>query len=301
MLEELNLSYPLGCKNYSNYVDGVEALSLALIKLRKVNLSGFHINNQSLFHLFNNCKHLEEVIILKCDEITSEGLASALRERHTLRSLSFYVFNLGHSNTFPTSHFINTLVSMKGLTSLVLHGSLISDELLYSIAREGLPLIRLDLHYSINYSYNAIFCLLSKCQRIKYLDLQYTYFLEDQHVVKLSSFLRDLVSINLSGCYKLTGTQSVLFTLAKNCPSLSEIKMEKIRELLDLNSFNHTSEGICQVLRKCSKIRHLNLARSKVILLGLNFVVPNLEVLNLSDTKVDDETLFDLKVLLWVI
>jgi F-box/leucine-rich repeat protein 2/20 len=63
-------------------------------------------------------------------------------------------------------------------------------------------------------------------------------------------------------------------------------------ELLDLNSFNHTSEGICQVLRKCSKIRHLNLARSKVILLGLNFVVPNLEVLNLSDTKVDDETLY---------
>ncbi|MCI17134.1 F-box/LRR-repeat protein, partial [Trifolium medium] len=37
LLEELDLSYPKGCKKSSSYVDGVEALSLALIKLRKVN------------------------------------------------------------------------------------------------------------------------------------------------------------------------------------------------------------------------------------------------------------------------
>jgi hypothetical protein len=70
LLEQLDLSYPSGCKDYSNYVDGVEALSLALTKLRRVNFSGFLINNQSLFQLFNNCKYLEEVIIFDCDEIT---------------------------------------------------------------------------------------------------------------------------------------------------------------------------------------------------------------------------------------
>jgi len=64
-------------------------------------------------------------------------------------------------------------------------------------------------------------------------------------------------------------------------------------ELLDLNSCNKISEGICQVLRRCCRIRHLNLAHcSRVKLLGMNFVVPQLEVLNLSDTKVDDETLY---------
>jgi F-box/leucine-rich repeat protein 2/20 len=63
-------------------------------------------------------------------------------------------------------------------------------------------------------------------------------------------------------------------------------------QLLDLNYCNHISEGFCEVLRKCCKIRHLNLAHcSKVKLLGMN-CVPNLEVLNLSCTKVDDETLY---------
>ncbi|KAK2420227.1 hypothetical protein P8452_50458 [Trifolium repens] len=64
-------------------------------------------------------------------------------------------------------------------------------------------------------------------------------------------------------------------------------------QLLDLYYCNHISEGICQVLRKCCKISHLNLAYcSRVKLLEINFVVPNLEVLNLTWTKVDDETLY---------
>ncbi|KAK2420194.1 F-box/LRR-repeat protein [Trifolium repens] len=64
-------------------------------------------------------------------------------------------------------------------------------------------------------------------------------------------------------------------------------------QLLNLESCDHISEGICQVLRKCCKIRHLNLTCcSRVKLLGMNFVVPNLEVLNLSCTNVEDETLY---------
>ncbi|XP_045818221.1 F-box/LRR-repeat protein 2-like [Trifolium pratense] len=338
-LEQLDLSYPSYCNHYSSYVDGVEALSLALIKLRKVNLSGFPINNQSLFHLFNNCKHLEEVIIFKFGEITSAGLASALRKRPTLRSLSFSAasYNPEYSQMFTTSHFIDSLVSLKGLNCLVLHDSNISDELLYSIARECLPLTRFVLGRCTGHSYDGIKFLLSKCQRIQHLDLQNTDFLNDQHVVQMSSsFLVDLVSINLSRCGLLT--DSVLFALVRNCPSLSEIKMENIRskngensdslekfgvypelkslylgectwlsdesiiifasifpnlQLLDLNNCIRISEGICQVLRKCRKIRHLNLAYCREVkLLGMDFVVPNLEVLNLSCTNVDDETLY---------
>ncbi|KAK2420228.1 F-box/LRR-repeat protein [Trifolium repens] len=334
LLEELDLSYhhPRNC---SSYVDAVEALSLALIKLRKVNLTRFPINDQSLFHLFNNCKYLEEFIInLTCHEITYTGLASALRKRPTLRSLSFTIRNdNGVSNT---SYFIDSFVSLKGLTCFSLHCSNISDELLYSIAREGLPLTRFVLLSCRGHSYAGIICLLSKCQRIQHLDLRYTDFMNDQHVVEFSSFLVDLVSINLSCCPNLT--KSALFTLAKNCPSLSEIRMENIGRkivgrsdslvefgvypqlkslflghnpwlsdeiitmfassfpnlhLLDLNYCNHISEGICEVLRKCCKIRHLNLAYCwEVKLLGMNFVVPNLEVLNITCTKVDDETLY---------
>jgi len=135
-------------------------------------------------------------------------------------------------------------------------------------------------------------------------------------------------------------TESALFSLVRNCPSLSEIKMEHTNvgkgsvenfnflrdflpsprlkslclahclqlrdaniilfatifpnlQLLDLNSCNRISEGICYVLRKCCEIRYLNLAYcSRVKLLGMNFVVPKLEVLNLSNTRVTDETLY---------
>ncbi|GAU46499.1 hypothetical protein TSUD_285810 [Trifolium subterraneum] len=335
LLEELDLSCPSGCENYSSYVDGVEALSLALIKLRKVNLSGlFPINNQSLFHLFNNCKHLEEVILFTCDQITSEGLASALFERPTLRSLSFST-TLFNAELFATSRFIDSLVCLKGLTCLVLKYLCISNELLYSIAREGLPLTRLGLQHCAGHSYDGISYFLTRCQRLQHLNLQNTDFLKDQHVVELSSYLGDLVSINLSNCGQLT--KSALFSLAKNCSSLSEIKMERIGsnivensdnlvdfgvypqlkslylgnnswlsdeiimmfasgfpnlQLLDLNSCQCISEGICLALKSWRKIRNLNFADcSKVKLLGLNFVVPKLEVLNLSNTNVDDQTL----------
>jgi F-box/leucine-rich repeat protein 2/20 len=182
------------------------------------------------------------------------------------------------------------------------------------------------------------FCLLSKCQHIQHLDLQNANFLKDQHVAELSLFLGDLLSINVSCCHKLT--QSTLFALTKNCPSLSEIKIESIGseiverfdslidfgvyrqlkslylahnlwlsdesiimfasnfpnlQLLDLKSCTNISEEgiIGQVLRRCFKIKHLNLAYcSRVKILRMDFGVSKLEVLNVSNTRVDDEALY---------
>jgi uncharacterized protein YjbI with pentapeptide repeats len=62
---------------------------------------------------------------------------------------------------------------------------------------------------------------------------------------------------------------------------------------LDLNRcFNVHEEGIVHVLNRCN-IRYLNLADcTGVKLRGMNFEAPKLEVLNLSNTTVDDETLY---------
>jgi F-box/leucine-rich repeat protein 2/20 len=63
-------------------------------------------------------------------------------------------------------------------------------------------------------------------------------------------------------------------------------------QLLDLASCHNISQGICQVFKICRKIRHLDLAYClRVNLLGINFEIPKLEVLNLTFTMVDDETL----------
>ncbi|GAU45683.1 hypothetical protein TSUD_268150 [Trifolium subterraneum] len=345
LLEELDLSDPVCLElpeepdeffnSVHNFNSGLQTLSLSLLKLRKVNLSShYYINGQTFSHLFKNCKLLEEAIIsFRFYRLTMACIDSALHESPNLRSLSF-----SNSLRFTYARISDSLLSLKELTSLDLLSFRISDEFLSSIAMEGLPLTRLVLRDCIGYSYDGISCLLSKCRHLQHLNLKNADFLDDQHVVQLSSFLGNLMSINLSRCRKLT--KSALFALSQTCPSLSEIIMEytnigKISvensnsstnfvvshqlkflclahnrwlrdenitmiasifpnlEFLDLSyCIEISGKSICQVLRKCRKIRHLNLAdclRVKHIRMG--FKVPKLEVLNLSSTMVGDETL----------
>ncbi|XP_050897992.1 uncharacterized protein LOC127104892 [Lathyrus oleraceus] len=160
-----------------------------------------------------NSEFFEDIVMSNRSQLTHHGIASAIRERPTLKSLSISWMS---SNDDISSHFINSLVSLKDLACLDLSYSLISDDLLSSIATGGIPLKKLVLQYSRGYSY----------------------------------------VLNLS-----------------NCTNISE-------------------EGIFHVLRRCCKIRLLNLASClQVKLHGMNFEVPQLKVLNLSNTNVDDETL----------
>ncbi|XP_045816563.1 F-box/LRR-repeat protein 20-like [Trifolium pratense] len=285
LLQELNFRYP--CPSISSiedsyhqvcssYVDGIKALSLALIKLRKVNLSGFPLNNESLFHLFNNCKLLQEVIMIRCDAITYTGLAYALRERPTLNSLSFHSFESGE---FDTLNFINSLVSLKGLTCLVLYDMNISDELLYSIARKRLPLTKLDLSFCTGYSYAGILRLLTKCQRIQHLNLQGAEYLTDQHVVQLSSFLGDLVYINLSYCDELT--ESTLLALARKCPSLSKMIMETFgNKIVRLSDSLLQESGVYPQLKSLCLGGNLWFSYEGAIMVASIF--PNLKLFNLN-------------------
>jgi F-box/leucine-rich repeat protein 2/20 len=325
LLEELDFSNPgkIVLFNHKSLPHELEILSLALFKLRKVNLSRhYYINDQLLLHLFKNCKHLKEVIISDCSGLTGAGIASSLRERPTLRSLSLNnIFQRLYNDAGLTSHFIDSLVSLKGLTCIDWSYLQISDELLYSIAREGLPLTKLVLQKCTGYSYDGIFSLLSKCQCIQHLDLQKAMFLNDHQCIQL--------------------TNSALFALVRKCPSLNEIKMQSIwiwrkevenfnslmdcvvnhqlkslhlghnprlrdkdlnmfasifsnLQLLDLTHCDFISEvSIGQVFSRCYKIKHLNLSHcTRVKLHRLNFAFPKLEVLNLSGTHIDDEALY---------
>jgi len=339
-LEELDLSSsnPFASRDFDMNV-WVKTMAMVLPKLRKVNLSGYYnIDDSSLLHLCKNCEFLDEVMMLKCPFLTHDGVASAIRERPTLKSLSVRWRSNGSYDNI-SSHFIGSLLSLNGLTCLNLSSLRISDELLFSIAMGGLPLRRLVLQNCTGYNYAGIYSLLSKCQCIQHLDLQNATFINDHDVAELSLFLGDLVSINLSECSMIT--DSAMFALVTNCPSLSEVKMEytslgeksvdnsnslmdcvlnhQLKSLhlacnfqllneniilfasifpnlqfLDLSSCHNISEeGICEVLRRCCKVRHLNLAYcSRVKLLRINFKVPELEVFNLSHTLVDDETLY---------
>ncbi|KEH28643.1 RNI superfamily protein, putative [Medicago truncatula] len=214
--------------------------------------------------------------MLDCYGITDADIvASALRERPTLRSLSFSpIFHSQEYGILITNHFIHSLVSLKGLTCLELSYWRISDQLLSSIAKENPPLRRLDLAYFTGYSYIGVVSLLSKCQRIQHLVLKRADFLKDRHVALLTSFLGDLVSINLSECSMLT--ESALFALNEKCPLLNEIVMA-------CANIAYERVGNCVVNPQIKCLRLANnyvLQDTKIIMFASNF--PNLQLLDLS-------------------
>jgi len=185
LLQELDLSNPLSCDGcYSSFFHGVETLSLSLFKLLKVNLSSHeYINDQSLFHLFRNCKLLEEANVSNCNRITKTGIGK---------------MSVQHSNS---------------LEDFVVR------------------------------------------PRLKSLNFCQSLWLRDESIIMFATIFPNLHMLDLRYCY------------------------------------NISKEGIYQVLKRCKKIRDLNLTSSRANLHGMNFEVPKLEVLNLSDTNVDDETL----------
>ncbi|GAU35726.1 hypothetical protein TSUD_259010 [Trifolium subterraneum] len=315
-LEELDISTSSKSKfvEIDNIDVGSKTMLTLLPKLRKININGpSYIKYDSLlFHLCKNCEFLEEVAIFNCFLLTHNGIASAIRERPGLRSLSFTkIGELGN----------------------------VTDELLSSIAEEGLPLRRLVLCGCYRYTYAGIFNLLSKCQSIQYLDLQRAHF-KDCNFVELSLFLVDLVSINISKCSRLTIV--TLSALLRNCSKLSEVRMEGTGtnidkmsvensstlmnlvvnpqlkslhlarniwltekhvdmfasflpnlQLLDLRSCSCISENVIGlVLKRCSKIRQLSIVCSpRLEPLRMNFKASTLEVLNLSGSEIDDKSL----------
>jgi F-box/leucine-rich repeat protein 2/20 len=113
------------------------------------------------------------------------------------------------------------------------------------------------------------------------LDLQVTGFLNDEHVVELSLFLHDLVSINLSHCRKLT--VSAFFALVKKCPSLSDIKMEHN----DIGRKSLESSKSLMNFTPRPQLKYLRLAHNRWLtdenIIMIASISPNLQLLDLSN------------------
>ncbi|MED6208215.1 hypothetical protein PIB30_042949 [Stylosanthes scabra] len=228
LLQELDISFPLDSQA-SDF--GISKLSLMLENLQKINLSGNHlITDQSLFALCRNCLSLKEVLFLSCFGITQLGIASAIQIQSNLASIAFNIEKRrihGHGLApMPINQdLIDALKSLERLIAIDLSNSFISDELLSSISEGCHILKKLVLQGCCNFTFAGISCLLSKCQYVECLDLGKADFLTDQCITKLSMFLLNVSSINLSGCCQLTN--SAFFTLTRNCTLLTEIRMER--------------------------------------------------------------------------
>jgi F-box/leucine-rich repeat protein 2/20 len=282
----LDISFPGGEIENDDYDSLKEDYNNALILLAQklsnllnINLSGnIYINDSSLLKICINCEFLQEVLLLHCPFITHTGIAYAIRHRPTLNSLSLTNFRETPTEIDEfTTYFIDSLAGLKRLTCLDLSFSGISDVLLYSIALDELPLRKLVLQGCYNYTYTAISYLLSKCSSLQHLDLRHAMFLDDQRVNQLCPFLGGLVSINVSGCDKLTN--SSFFALLTNCHLLAEIRMEYTKI-----GIGPTPSEVDLVVYPHVKSLHLAynsaLADKHINIFGLMF--PNLQLLDLS-------------------
>ncbi|XP_045830801.1 F-box/LRR-repeat protein 4-like [Trifolium pratense] len=103
----------------------------------------------------------------------------------------------------------------------------------------------------------------------------------------LQAISQNISNLTSLKCYSVDflNNNTNMFHIAHCFPNL---------QMLDLSCcFNVPAEGIGHVLNTCCNIRHLNLKLCcGVKLHGMNFKAPKLEVLNLSYTRVDDETLY---------
>ncbi|CAK8543673.1 unnamed protein product [Lathyrus sativus] len=328
----------------SQYIKSLSLVSKQFLSITNRLLFSLRIYHPQLcflyrfFHRFSNLNSLD---LWFSSRDLHPDIALALRDRPTLKSLSIFGIDLKGPN-YVTSQYIDSFVSLKGLISLKIHCSQISDDFLCSFARQGLSFKSFILKNCTGYNYPGIYGLLSKCGAIQHLSLQPVDFLNNHHVFQLSLLLPGLISINLSQNSNLT--KLALFALIKNCHSLNEITMENIYnfggesvensdimkdfnvnpqlkflhfsnnslikdeililfasifpnlQLLDLTFCYRISEkGICHVLSRCCELRHLTLDSCfRVRGLKMNFTVHQLEVLDLSNTKVDDRTLYEI-------
>ncbi|RHN58486.1 putative leucine-rich repeat domain, L domain-containing protein [Medicago truncatula] len=293
-----------------------------LENLRKIDLSGNHLTtDKSLLSLCQNCRSLEEILFFQCFKISQVGIASAIRMMPSLASISFNIEKKRRHGPGLTPlpinlDLIDSFVSLKRLKAIDLSNSFISDEFLISVAKGAVECLKkLVLQDCCNFTFSGIFYVLSKCQYVQCLDFRKADFLTDQCINKFSIFLHNLTSINLSGCCQLTN--STFFILTRNCPLLSEIKMERtyigvegkedsnsmldffvnhqvkavyvgdnMLQLLDFNACEGISgECIIEVKKRCYEIRHLNLAYTGIEKFEINFEVSQLKVLNLSGSK----------------
>jgi hypothetical protein len=158
--------------------------------------------------------------------------------------------------------------------------------------------------------------LLYRFTNLTSLNLSYYFYRYeelDALLCRICHFPLKLTSINLSNQYNIP--TNGLRAFSKNITTLTSLTCSNITfisdsdlnliascfpllEVVDLHNsplsdnYGLSEDGIGQILRRCRNIKHLNLAYChRLKLRQMNSVVSKLEVLNLSQTTVDDETL----------
>ncbi|XXG51949.1 hypothetical protein AAC387_Pa03g0398 [Persea americana] len=249
-LEELDISYPVNSRRpmFTGVSDsGISAIATKLQKLQSINISGNDfVSDDALIELSSRCAFLSEIAVRHCSFLTSRGIEHVIRHCKNLGSLSISVEENELSSSLDSIERFR--VNACNLHCLDLSGIHVYDELLFVIGKPNLVLRKLVLIYCHGFTFAGLSAFVCGQQSLQHLDLEGTHFLTDEMMSFLSEHLPHLISIGLDTCSRLTS--STFFNLAKNCPSLEEIRMQHTRL---------GAEGSILELGKKCKIRSLKL------------------------------------------
>ncbi|KAL6137824.1 hypothetical protein ACLB2K_063113 [Fragaria x ananassa] len=311
MLQELDISYPeqgssTGSSDRKPISDsGVLSLAMNLKSLRRINLSGNDfITDMSLLHLAKNCVLLTQVVIYECEFITHNGVAKLIRVCGHLNSVLFcgvgkpMIYRLGSlSLGCPWK-------SSKALCVVDFSDTVVPDELLCLVAEACFPMKKIVLSNCVD---NDIFELSKSLGSITYINLSYCHRLTS---VTLDTLVRNCRVLNV---IIMVGTNAgaealetdVVPNLGVKILNLSQnrlmgngvianyVSVFPNLEMLNLSDcVNITEDGIVEVLKRCSRIRHLEISRCGLIEnLLIDFELPKLEVLCARGLIIDDDGL----------
>ncbi|KAL1340376.1 hypothetical protein HN51_026772 [Arachis hypogaea] len=329
-LEEIDVSSPpYKCDEITDY-SGVKAFVSGLKKLRKLNISGNReFRNSFIVTLCQNCHFLEELIFL--DTCGRPQIANAIRQRPQLRSLAFSglyhrfsefidaLVNLKGLTCLDLSYCrvsdeVLCAVAEEGLPLRELslqsckgygydgiscllrkcnnlqyldieNTEFLNDQYVIELSLLLGNLNRVKLNRNKKLTDLSLLAIMRNCPRIMDIRMEITGLgkqkLEEEDCLIVNSHLKFLYLAHNSWL----DDESVTM-LASVCPNL---------EMMDLSYCGMVSKGAIEVLWRCCKIQHLDLAylgyRLCQFQFKVNFEVPTLFVLNLSSSRISNEEL----------
>ncbi|KAL7162183.1 hypothetical protein ACSBR2_042624 [Camellia fascicularis] len=261
---------------------GIEVISRKLPRLRKIDITGqLGCSNRSLIALSSNCELLNEIRCSYCN-VSEHGICFVLRHSQNLISLE-----AGRYYSLPDDSFTfeNSMNFAQSLRDLRIDAYEDHDRLLGCISTAGIPLEKILIYDDSGLSFNGLSNFLCVCPSLKHLELcRYlpnlvsikldfcsnitaaTFFILAKKCPLLSEIElqeiklpvgddfdmeidRNYRIISLELCHIGHLNDEFLRKIGFVCPNLQSLNVTGLNRL--------TKEGIGDILKCCSQIKHL--------------------------------------------
>ncbi|KAI7986617.1 F-box/LRR-repeat protein 2 [Camellia lanceoleosa] len=285
---------------------GIEVMSCKLRGLRKIDITGqVGCSDRSLIALSSNCVLLNEIRCGLC-KVTEHGICFVLRHSRNLICFKVESCYSSPDNSFT---FENSMIYATSLRDLALdpHGN--HDRLICSIATAGIQLEKIVLYDDSGLSLHGLSTFLCACPSLTHLMLGSIKILTDNYMRDLCRYLPNLVSITIDGCSNLTTATFFILakecpvlseiemphinlhveddfdmdlernyrirSLDLSCARVNNKFLKKVGvvcpnlQTLDVSGLYRLTEGIEDILKCCSQMKHLTVDRTREIVILL--------------------------------